>query len=105
MRNPALLTGRSIHRRQLLQAGGLSLLSLSLSELEVLRAAAPGNAKGRRNSCVFLFLFGGPSQIDLWDMKPEAPAEVRGEFQPKPTKVPGIRICGGQASHESALYP
>jgi hypothetical protein len=42
---------------------------------------------------VFLFLFGGPSHIDLWDMKPGAPAEVRGEFSPIATKVPGIQVC------------
>ena len=93
MRRPALPTSQTVCRRQALQAGGLSLLGLSLPELEWLRAAAPGDERHQRNSCVFLFLFGGPSQIDLWDMKPEAPAEVRGEFQPKPTKVPGIQIC------------
>jgi hypothetical protein len=42
---------------------------------------------------VFIFLFGGPSHIDLWDMKPEAPVEIRGEFQSIPTNVPGIRVC------------
>jgi hypothetical protein len=42
---------------------------------------------------VFLFLFGGPSQIDLWDMKPQAPAEIRGEFKPTSTTVPGIQLC------------
>ncbi len=47
----------------------------------------------RARSCVFIFLFGGPSHIDLWDMKPEAPAEVRGEFNPIATNVPGIAIC------------
>ena len=47
----------------------------------------------RARSCVFIFLFGGPSHIDLWDMKPEAPAEVRGEFDPIATNVPGIAIC------------
>jgi hypothetical protein len=49
--------------------------------------------KRRRNACVFLFLFGGPSHIDLWDMKPQAPAEVRGEFRPIATNVPGIPVC------------
>jgi hypothetical protein len=60
----------------------------------MLRAQSTGIAANRQyNSCVFLFLFGGPSQIDLWDMKPQAPVEVRGEFQPVSTKVPGIQIC------------
>src|SRR5262249_51711644 len=46
----------------------------------------------RRNSCVFVFLFGGPSHIDLWDMKPDAPAEIRGQFKPISTRVPGIEL-------------
>ena len=66
------------------------------SHLAKLRAEAANDAstaKKRQNSCVFLFLFGGPSQIDLWDMKPNASSEIRGEFQPVATKVPGIQIC------------
>lgn len=84
------------NRRQMLTAGSLGLLGLSEANLARLRAATPetpDNAKRRRNSCVFLFLFGGPSQIDLWDMKPAAPIEVRGEFQPIDTTVPGVQIC------------
>jgi hypothetical protein len=85
--------GRGISRRELLHVGGLSLLGLSVSELFQLRAA-PGAANAQRaRSCVFLFLFGGPSHIDLWDMKPDAPAEVRGEFRPKATVVPGMHLC------------
>lgn len=82
-------------RRQSLIAGGLSLLGLTSAELSAMRAAsaAPVAAKHRPNSCVFIFLFGGPSHIDLWDMKPEAPAEIRGEFQPIATNVPGISLC------------
>ena len=83
-------------RRQSLIAGGLSLLGLSSAELSAMRAAsaAPLDAAKRRpNSCVFIFLFGGPSHIDLWDMKPDAPAEIRGEFQPVATNVPGISLC------------
>ena len=83
-------------RRQVLQAGGLSVLGLTSAQLSKLRAGTTndaGTAKRRQNSCVFLFLFGGPSQIDLWDMKPNTSAEIRGEFQPVATKVPGIQIC------------
>ena len=83
---------RSLPRRELLRAGGLSLLGLSASELEQLRARA-AQGKRRYNSCVFLFLFGGPSQIDLWDMKPAAPVEVRGDFNPITTRVPGVHVC------------
>jgi hypothetical protein len=89
------------HRRQLLRAGALGLLGLTSADLFRLRARAaedasaaePGAANRRRNSCVFLFLFGGPSHIDLWDMKPQAPTEVRGEFRPIATNVPGIEVC------------
>jgi Protein of unknown function (DUF1501) len=88
--------GDCLTRRELLRVGGLSLLGLSASDLARLRAspvATPAQEKRRRNACVFLFLFGGPSQIDLWDMKPGAPVEVRGDFRPVATRVPGIRVC------------
>ena len=81
-------------RRELLRAGGLSLLGLSTAQLEMLRAASPDPANPKQvNSCIFLFLFGGPSQIDLWDMKPAAPVEIRGDFQQIETNVPGIQLC------------
>jgi hypothetical protein len=77
--------------------GGLSLLGLSSSRLAELRAqTASGDCAAnepRAKACIFLFLFGGPSQIDLWDMKPQAAAEIRGEFRPVATSVPGIQIC------------
>ncbi|HEV3138849.1 MAG TPA: DUF1501 domain-containing protein, partial [Pirellulales bacterium] len=85
-----------ISRRELLRVGGLSLLGLNTIELARLRAVQQDNDpahRGRFNSCIFIFLFGGPSHIDLWDMKPGAPAEIRGEFKPMPTRVPGIQIC------------
>jgi hypothetical protein len=85
-----------LSRRELLRVGGLSLLGLSSLDLARLRAAeASGTSPspGRRNSCIFIFLFGGPSHIDLWDMKPQAPLEIRGEFKPIATNVPGIQIC------------
>jgi hypothetical protein len=52
----------------------------------------PGKPNPARN-CIFVWLAGGPATIDMWDMKPAAPAGVRGEFQPTPTTVPGISIC------------
>lgn len=84
-------------RRELLRIGGLSLLGLGAGELARLRAAAPTDVRStgerRKNACVFIFLFGGPSHIDLWDMKPDASAEIRGEFRPIDTVVPGLRLC------------
>lgn len=86
----------SLNRRELLRVGGLSLLGLSAAQLDRLREASASDARAagkRQNSCVFIFLFGGPSQIDLWDMKPDASAEIRGEFKPAATKVAGIHVC------------
>jgi hypothetical protein len=85
-----------VSRRELLRVGGISLMGLTSFELARLRARAGSRgpqARHQRNSCVFLFLFGGPSHIDLWDMKPQAPLEIRGEFRPVATRVPGIQIC------------
>lgn len=83
---------RSVSRREAIRVGGLSLLGLSTSLLARCRSAA-GQEGRPPTACVFVFLFGGPSHIDLWDMKPLAPAEIRGEFQPVATRVPGIQIC------------
>jgi uncharacterized protein (DUF1501 family) len=79
-------------RRDLLHAGGLGLLGLSLPELLRNRAAAGGRqSSGKRaRSCIVLFLMGGPPQHSTWDPKPDAPAEVRGEIKPIATSVPGI---------------
>jgi hypothetical protein len=92
---PAWVRG-VLTRRELLRVGGLSLLGLSQLDLPRLRAGpapTPVVARRRRHACVFFFLFGGPSHIDLWDMKPAAPVEVRGEFRPATTRVPGVRVC------------
>jgi hypothetical protein len=81
-------------RRRFLQVGSLGLFGLTLPQLLQLESsAAAASKKGRPRSCIFLFLFGGPSQIDIWDMKPDAPAEFRGEFKPAATAVPGTFIC------------
>ena len=87
--------GRGVTRRELLRVGGLGALGLTIGDLARLRAAAGGQKMDnpRAKSCVFIFLFGGPSHIDLWDMKSEAPAEIRGEFRPVDTAVPGIQLC------------
>jgi len=81
-------------RREAMRVGGLSALGLSLPA--VLRARAEGPAAGgggRAKSCIVLFLMGGPPQHSTWDPKPDAPAEVRGEFGPIPTPVPGLRVA------------
>jgi len=86
-----------LSRRELLRAGGLSLLGMSLADLLAGKAAAAPVVRessfGRAKACILLFMWGGPAHQDTWDMKPEAPPEVRGEFKPIATKVPGLQIC------------
>jgi uncharacterized protein (DUF1501 family) len=77
-------------RRDFLHAGAISALGLTLPGFFAQKAA--GAAPDRDVNCIMLFLVGGPSQIDTWDPKPEAPAEVRGPYNPIATNVPGMRI-------------
>jgi hypothetical protein len=77
----------ALDRRAFLQAGGVAALGLSLPDL--VRA----EQQPRARSCILVYLYGGPSHIDLWDMKPEAPVEIRGEFRPAATRAPGIQFC------------
>lgn len=80
-----------VSRRDFLMIGGSLASGLTLSSL--LRAeAVAGNAQ-RHKALINIFLPGGPPHQDLWDLKPEAPAEVRGEFKPIATNVPGIQVC------------
>jgi hypothetical protein len=84
-------------RRELLTVGGLSLLGLALPDVlrrEATAAALGGRSSsfGRARSVILLYLQGSPSHIDLWDPKPEAPAEIRGEFQPIATSAPGVYL-------------
>jgi uncharacterized protein (DUF1501 family) len=80
-------------RRRLLQRAVLGPVGLSLPGLLRARAAAPARAPARIRACILIFYYGGPSHLDTVDPKPEAPAEVRGEFKPIATTVPGVRIC------------
>lgn len=93
------LTGASapstlpLHRRELLRVGGLSLVGLGLPQLLAREARAPLASRPRARSCLVIFMEGGPSHIDLFDLKPAAPAEVRGEFAPIATSATGVTIC------------
>ncbi|MBL9122551.1 MAG: DUF1501 domain-containing protein [Planctomycetaceae bacterium] len=85
-------------RRRLLEAGALGALGLSLPAWlrgQVAAAADPviSAPPGKAKACILMFMWGGPSQLDTFDLKPHAPAEVRGDFQPIDTNVPGIQIC------------
>ena len=92
------LTGRGethtcdgVTRRDFLQVGALGALGVGLSDLAAMEAA--GAAKGSKDqSCILIFNLGAPSQMDTWDMKPDAPAEVRGPFKPIKTNSPDIQI-------------
>ncbi|GIW86310.1 MAG: hypothetical protein KatS3mg108_0634 [Isosphaeraceae bacterium] len=78
-------------RRDFLHAGSITALGLSLPSLHAAQAAGLMPAD-RDLNVILLFLVGGPSQLDTWDMKPDAPEEIRGPFQPIPTRVPGLSI-------------
>jgi hypothetical protein len=82
-----------ISRRQALRIGASGLIAgLSLPRLLELQATAATAAPARAQACIFIFLEGGPSHIDMWDLKPNAPAEVRGPYKPISTSVPGTLI-------------
>src|SRR5690242_6963481 len=80
-------------RREVLRVGALTALGLGLPALAGASSSPPAGAGpgfGRARSCVLVYLFGGPSQIDTFDLKPDAPAQFRGEFRPIATSVPGL---------------
>src|SRR5205085_9871765 len=85
-----------VTRREMLRAGSLGLFGLSMPEL--LRgqrdeaSSSPAAARPKARACIVLFLMGGPPQHSTWDPKPESPAEIRGEFSPTATNVPGLQI-------------
>jgi uncharacterized protein (DUF1501 family) len=78
-----------VDRRSFLRSGMLGTAGLALSDVLRAEAAAPAR---RTSSVIILWMRGGPSHIDLWDLKPDAPIEFRGEFSPIRTKVPGVHI-------------
>lgn len=84
-----------ISRRDVLRAGGLGLMGLSLADLlgaTQAKGAAGAPGGGKAKSCIVLFLMGGPPQHSTWDPKPDAPAEVRGEIAPIATNLPGVQF-------------
>src|SRR5262245_13721595 len=80
-----------MRRRDFMKASGLSLGAASLSGWLPALARAAGEGS-RRKVCIVLWMTGGPSHLDTFDLKPDARAEVRGEFRPIATSVPGIQI-------------
>src|SRR5262245_35894881 len=80
-------------RRTALQAGSIGLLGLGLADLAALQAVADNNSAVPKKSVIFIFLTGGLSHQDSFDLKPDAPDSVRGEFRPIATRTPGMDIC------------
>jgi hypothetical protein len=85
-------------RRQFLTVGGLGLTGLTVPSLlhgRAVAAARPESTRvpGKAKSCIMLYMWGGPSQLETFDLKPDAPDGIRGEFKPIATSVPGTRIC------------
>ena len=100
-------------RRAALRCGGMGLLGLSLPQFlqsRDVQAALPAvrQRKPRIRACILIFYYGGPSHLDTFDMKPNAPVEIRGEFKSIETSLPGLRICEhlphtSQIMHKIAL--
>jgi hypothetical protein len=84
-----------VNRREFLRAGALALGGLSLPDLLRLRAVAAANAKSMPpdTSVILFWMWGGPSQLETWDCKPDAPSEYRGPLRPIHTTVPGLDVC------------
>jgi len=81
----------SLSRRGLLCVGGIGALGLTLPQL--LQAEQAGGSASKADALVVIYLNGGPSHLDMWDMKPDAPVEIRGEFRPIGTSLPGVQLC------------
>src|SRR5690242_1876108 len=93
VRGPGYRCCDGVTRRSFLKVGFLGLAGLSLADHLRLRAAASESGKPTKDAAVILlWLGGGPSHIDMYDLKPEAPVEFRGEFRGIPTSVPGVQF-------------
>ncbi len=83
-----------VNRRSFLTAGAAGMAGLSLPHwLSLDAAGAVDPSKAKIKNCITLFLVGSPGHLDTWDMKPDAPEDIRGKFKPISTNVPGIQIC------------
>src|SRR5262245_59043552 len=84
--------GVGLSRRDLLRVGVLGFVG-GLTQADVFRLQARAQAKSAHKAVIMVCLEGGPSHIDMYDLKPDAPVEIRGEFQRIQTNVPGMEIC------------
>src|SRR5262245_56296785 len=88
---PAARSCDGISRRSCLTIGGLALGGLAWPE--ILQAQSAGGGRNAAKGVIMVLLPGGPTHLDTFDLKPDAPAEIRGEFQPISTNVAGLEIC------------
>jgi len=91
-RDRAVLCGPGHSRREFLQIGALSALGLSLPQMLAAESAGLTQPGSDKKSCIMIFNLGGPSHLDLWDMKPEAPSEIRGPFSPIRTRSDAFEL-------------
>src|SRR3954453_11649637 len=82
-----------LSRRDFLRAGALAVGGLTLADLLRLRAQGAAQPTSSAKAVIMVYLNGGPSHLDMYDLKPDAPVEYRGEFRPTRTNVPGMDIC------------
>jgi hypothetical protein len=103
------VTGRSmrfcdgISRRTFVRAGFLGFAGLGLADMLRLRAQSAESAKPNDHAVIMFWLDGGPTHMDTYDMKPQAPAEYRGSFRPIDTNVPGIQVCELLPQHAKVM--
>src|SRR5690242_6659774 len=88
---PPSCSGDRMSRRSWLRIGGLALGGLALPD--ILRAEAKSGQGNPAKGIIMVLLPGGPTHLDMFDLKPDAPVEIRGEFRPIATNVPGIALC------------
>ncbi|HEX5103827.1 MAG TPA: DUF1501 domain-containing protein, partial [Pirellulaceae bacterium] len=93
IRNPQSAIPNCPSRRDFIRIGGLTALGLGLIDFLALRQASAAAAPPMATRTVLIWLDGGPSHLETFDLKPDAPVEARGPFQPTSTNVPGIQIC------------
>ena len=92
-----------VTRRDFLKIGGLALGGLSLSGL--LAAEAEAGIRSSHKAIIMVYLPGGPPHLDMVDLKPDAPAEIRGPYKPAATTVPGVRIAELQPRLAGLAHP
>lgn len=83
----------SFSRRELLRLGGIGAMGLTLPQLLAADDARTNGPPASADACIIIHLNGGPSHLDMWDMKPDGPAESRGEFKPIDSSLSGVQVC------------